>query len=119
SLSFVTDPPGYPKTETRQVLPKIFARLNGMSSGEKLYVESPYFIVHDEEAKDQMEFLKEKNIQGVLLTNSLASTDAFYVAANFYPKISFYQNITQSEMYIYEGKSQIGMPLIRDANGKT
>jgi putative cardiolipin synthase len=62
--------------------------------------------------------LKERNIHSVLLTNSLRSTDAFYVAAYFSPRVSFYQNISNSEMFVYRGDAQAGYPGLRYTNGR-
>ena len=118
SLSYVTDMPGFPQSDRRKVFPKILERMNEMQEGEKLYVESPYFIVEDKPAFHQMANLKSKNISAVLLTNSLASTDAFYVAANFYPQTSFYQKLADSKMYIYSGDTPVGIKRIKNENGE-
>ena len=117
SLSYVTDRSGFQTPAKRKVLPKLFGRLNEMKEGDKLYIESPYFIIHDKDAFDEMANLKGKNISAVLLTNSLASTDAFYVAANFYPRTSFYQSLSHSQMYIFEGKTPDNTPFVKMEDG--
>jgi putative cardiolipin synthase len=115
-LSFVTDEPGFAKSD-RRVIKGLFERMNRMENGETLRVESPYFIVKDAFAQDQMKLLKERNIRGILLTNSLKSTDAWYVAANFYPQISFYKSISDAEMFVYGGEAPKNYPAIRYLDG--
>ena len=118
STTYVTDVPGYQSEKTRRVLPQIFDRLMKVPSGETLYVESPYFIMGDQKAIDEMARLKKRNIHGVLLTNSLASTDAFYVAANFDSKVSFYESIGDAEMYVFKGQTPKNNPTLMVTNGK-
>ena len=113
SLTYVGDTAGYQSPETRRVLPALFRRMNKIPNGGTLTIESPYFIVRDAEAKKEMARLKKKDIQAVLLTNSLASTDAYYVAANFYPNASFYQSLSNSKMYIFEGNTPVSTPFLR------
>lgn len=110
STTYVTDAPGFQSQKTRRVLPRIFDRLMKVPSGETLYVESPYFIMGDQKAIDEMARLKKRNIHGVLLTNSLSSTDAFYVAANFDSKVSFYESIGDAEMYVFKGQTPRNNP---------
>jgi putative cardiolipin synthase len=117
SLTYKTDLPGFQNEGTRRVLPKILERMRQMQSNDTLYVESPYFIIHDKNAKDEMAFLKDMHIKGVLLTNSLASTDAYYVAANFYPNASFYKSIYDSAMYIFKGDRPKGLEAVNYKNG--
>lgn len=116
-LNFVTDEAGYQSPDTRIVVKKVFSRLSEMKEGEKLYAESPYFIIRDEDAREQMDFLQEKKISAVLLTNSLYSTDSLFVGANFYPRVSFYQNIVDTKMYVYGGESPADSELIRNEDG--
>ncbi len=118
-FSFYSDLPGLQRAHTRKVLKQIFARMDDMSSRDTLVVESPYFIVHNDEPKEKLGFLKRRDIRAKLLTNSLASTDAFYVAANFHPKVSLYQNLTQSEMFIYSGDAPDRYPTLRYQSGKS
>jgi putative cardiolipin synthase len=50
---------------------------------DTLYIASPYFMLNEDWQKTLSNILKQgKKIQ--VFTNSLGSTDAFYVAANFY-----------------------------------
>lgn len=118
TFSFSSDLPGYQRAHTRKVLKQIFARMDRMNSHETLVVESPYFIVHNDEPREKLGFLKRRDVRAKLLTNSLASTDAFYVAANFHPKVSLYQNLTQSEMFIYGGTAPHPYPTLKYASGK-
>jgi putative cardiolipin synthase len=117
TLIYAWDRPGEQTADKRKVLPKLFERLHAMTDGGTLYVESPYFIITDQRAKDQMAFLKEKHIHGVLLTNSLASTDAWYVASNFFPQVSFYKQLYNSEMYAFRGAAPVDMPMVKMTDG--
>ena len=118
SLRYVTDRPGLPDSTDRPVLGNLMKRIDVMKKGEKLYVESPYFIVNDPGAIERMIFMEKSEISTVLLTNSLASTDAFYVAANFNDNISFYQTITDGKMYAYSGETPTNTPFIHRLNGQ-
>lgn len=48
-----------------------------------ILISSPYML-HNRHSKDLLETLREKNVEVTIYTNSLASTDAIYVAANLY-----------------------------------
>jgi putative cardiolipin synthase len=123
NMTFVTDKPGFDTGKNagstkRQVLRALLTRINKLQTGERLWIESPYFIIDDHDALETMDFLDKKHIKATLLTNGLSSTDAFYVAANFVPRTSFYQHMTASDIYIYSGDSPAHLPQVQGSDGK-
>lgn len=50
---------------------------------DKLFLSSPY-IMNNEESREIMQILLDRKVDITMYTNSLASTDAIYVAANLY-----------------------------------
>jgi len=72
-----------------RVLRKVF--FNKVSNIKKeILISSPYFINNDE-TYSLMNDLLDKKIDMTIYTNSLASTDAIYVAANFYKSVHKWQ----------------------------
>ncbi len=69
---------------------------------ESLVVDSPYLITN-KIVKDLIDYLNEKDVKFTLYTNSLASTDGIYIAANFY-SISEYRRRRGMEVYLHTGK---------------
>ncbi len=57
--------------------------LDKNETGDEVILISPYFMLNNQWEKD-LNFLLGENKKVKLYTNSLGSTDAFYVAANFY-----------------------------------
>jgi cardiolipin synthase C len=57
--------------------------LNKEETGDEVILMSPYFMLNDQWKKN-LNYLLNHNKKVKLYTNSLGSTDAFYVAANFY-----------------------------------
>ena len=57
--------------------------LNKEETGDEVILMSPYFMLNDQWQKD-LNYLLENKKKVKIYTNSLGSTDAFYVAANFY-----------------------------------
>lgn len=123
NMTFVTDKPGFDTgknagSSKRQVLRALLNRINKLQNGDRLWIESPYFIIDDHDVLETMKSLDKKNIKATLLTNGLNSTDAFYVAANFIPRTSFYQQMTASDIYIYSGDSPSHLPQVQGSDGK-
>jgi putative cardiolipin synthase len=121
-VSYVTDSPGFdpglnkfgPK---RHVGRFILEKIGAIPDGGQLIVESPYFIVRDEGAIKALTSLRPRNITATLLTNSLNSTDAFYVAGNFLPRSAFYAQVTNGTLYVYSGQRPQNADMIVDQSG--
>ena len=116
-ITSVSDEPGFdPGQNTgspkRKVMNAMVARVELMKDGQQLWVESPYFIIRDAPAVQAMDSLEPRHIHATLLTNSLESTDAFYVAANFLPRAAIYERLTASNIFIYSGKPPQSLPAI-------
>ncbi|WP_127716921.1 phospholipase D family protein [Halobacteriovorax sp. HLS] len=76
-------------TDKFRVLRKVFAqKIENVTS--EIIVSSPYFI-HNGHTKSLMNTLIDKNVDIEIYTNSLGSTDAIYVAANFYKDVFKWQ----------------------------
>jgi len=119
---YVTDKPGFKKlrnsmAENRVVGKAIGSRIAALKKGERLYVESPYFILK-EYGRQVFESLVERGVHATLLTNSLGSTDAFYVAAIFNPRVRQFSEHSNVELYIHSGKAFSDTLYVRDADGK-
>lgn len=69
---------------------------------EELHMASPYFMLNERWQKSLSGVLKKK-IKTSIYTNSLGSTDAFYVAANFYRIIYKWQEAGLTT-YIHDSK---------------
>jgi len=69
---------------------------------ETMYLASPYFIPNDF-WRDSLSYALKKGVKIDLMTNSLGSTDAFYVAAAFYDKIYNWQEVGFSA-YLHNSK---------------
>lgn len=69
---------------------------------EDIVVSSPYFI-HNNDTEGLMDHLIKKDINIEIYTNSLGSTDAVYVAANFYSDVFDWQR-KGIVPYIHDGK---------------
>ncbi len=82
-LTFASDAPGR-KKQTRTVH-KIIGREIERAQ-KSISIETPYFIIQNSD-EHFLEGVLEKGVEISLLTNSLRSTDAIYVAAVFYPKM--------------------------------
>ncbi len=93
-LSYVADLPG--ARFTTRIVPgyrKRFRRvdyvladmIHDIPKNGEFIADSPYLLMNDG-AKDLFDEMIEKQINVIALTNSLGSTDAFYVASNFYRK---------------------------------
>ena len=84
-----------------RVLRKVLAKkIDNVS--EQIIVSSPYFI-HNGHTKSLMNSLIEKKVDIEIYTNSLGSTDAVYVAANFYKDVFKWQ-ADGVVPYIHNGK---------------
>jgi len=69
---------------------------------DEIVVSSPYFI-HNNDTEGLMDYLVKKDIKIEIYTNSLGSTDAVYVAANFYSDVFDWQK-KGIVPYIHDGK---------------
>jgi putative cardiolipin synthase len=88
-------------TDKYRVLRKVFAKKIANVT-ESIVVSSPYFI-HNGHTKSLMNTLIDKKVDIEIYTNSLGSTDAVYVAANFYKDVFKWQE--QGVVpYIHDGK---------------
>jgi putative cardiolipin synthase len=119
NLVFATDVPGLQSEKTRGVTPELFGRMKKMVRGELLSIESPYFIVKKGEGQNLLSFLNENGVEGELLTNSLASTDAFYVAASFNTNVKeYYKLFKDAKMYSYAGRHPVDTDEFVTVDGK-
>ncbi len=83
NISFMSEYPNLGKKnrkESRIIKHHLFERIAGAKSS--ILIDSPYFIVNNE-LSDSLNSALEKKVDVTLLTNSLNSTDAIYVYANF------------------------------------
>jgi putative cardiolipin synthase len=120
NLQYVTDEPGFDEghnivSNKRKVLRSLIARIEQIPENGELIMESPYFIVNDLGPMQTMHGLQDKNIHSVLLTNGLASTDAFYVAANFIPAAGFYHSMSNGKFYMYSGQEPKNLSWTKNA----
>jgi putative cardiolipin synthase len=83
---------------TRDVL---FHFMNNVSN-EEFYMASPYFMLNDK-WQEVLSGMLKRGVKTNLFTNSLGSTDAFYVAANFY-RIAFKWQAAGLDTYIHDSK---------------
>lgn len=95
---FYTDTPG--KKKKNQLIKNDIAQLI-KETQQNLTVESPYFVLYSKTHNEMSEIL-EKGVKLKLLTNSLYSTDAVYVAAVFNAMASTYVQ-EGMDAYIYKG----------------
>lgn len=82
-ITFMSEYPNIGKKnrkESRVIKHNLFERIR--KSEKSVLIDSPYFIVNDELGSALDEALNKK-VEVTLLTNSLNSTDAIYVYANF------------------------------------
>ncbi len=96
-LTYVTDRPGAHigegvrdeyKSDFRIFRKVLFDFIeNKTRSDEEFIMASPYFMLNEQWQKSLSHVIGKKGVETSIYTNSLGSTDAFYVAANFYDKI--------------------------------
>lgn len=79
---------------------------------ESVLIDSPYFVLNDE-SEASLENASNKNVKVTLLTNSLNSTDAFYVYSAFDTMIKYWIN-KGIETYIYKGFVPENYPTMND-----
>lgn len=108
-LTFVSDRPGATiirgltsdyKKEDRLLNQLLKHKLK--NAQDTVVMESPYFMVNDSFGK-VLKGLLDRGVETTVLTNSLASTDAIYVAANFYRQIDKWIK-RGLKTYIYDSK---------------
>lgn len=95
---FYTDTPG--KKKRNQLIKNEIAELIANTT-ENITVESPYFVLYSK-THNEMSQVLEKGVKLRLLTNSLYSTDAIYVAAVFNAMAGTYVQ-EGMDAYIYKG----------------
>lgn len=78
----------------------------------EIIISSPYFI-NNHKTKGLMDKLVKKKVSSRIYTNSLASTDAVYVAANFYKKV-FKWIKSGIEVFVHDGKAILETEFISD-----
>ncbi len=61
--------------------------VNETKAGEEFIMASPYFMLNERWQSSLSHVIGKKGVHSTIYTNSLGSTDAFYVAANFYDAI--------------------------------
>jgi putative cardiolipin synthase len=88
-------------TDRYRVLRKVLAEKVG-NIDKEIIVSSPYFI-HNGHTQSLMDSLIDKKVDIEIYTNSLGSTDAIYVAANFYKDVFKWQKAGVVP-YIHDGK---------------
>lgn len=94
SLTYVSDKPtgsqvrrltpGVYKSEDRLLNQVLKSRL--LQAKESVFMETPYFMIN-KSFGEMMGELLDRGVDTKVLTNSLGSTDAIYVSANFYRQI--------------------------------
>ncbi len=115
NLTFASDLPGARRTSLREIgrenrlewtdehkaLRKVIDyKLKGLE--KELLVDSPYLITN-KIARELIAYLEDRDVGFTLYTNSLASTDAIYVAANFY-SWGEYKRRKGMKVYLHEGE---------------
>lgn len=121
NLHFVSDEPGFAwgnnaASAKRNVRDALISAIEQIPSGEQADLESPYFIIKST-GQNVLERMLSKNIQANLLTNSLGSTDAFYVAAVFNASASGFAKLEGFKMHIYGGKPLPGTLYVQGRDG--
>ncbi len=105
-LIFVTDFPERGEAH-RKIFPTI---LKLISSVEKnVLVESPYFVIR-QDGHDALKSLGDRGVSVKVLTNSLYSTDAYYVISALNPRKGWIAE-TGLDLYAYQGESLKGYPI--------
>ena len=109
--TFTTDRPGgnfitrifknY-SNDYRYLRKTLYDKLSTVNS--KLLLSSPY-ILNNSESRNIMNLLLEKNVDITMYTNSLASTDAVYVAANLYRDVFKWARMGM-KTYLHNSKFQ-------------
>ena len=119
-VQFVTDDPGFDRgwnkwSSKRHVRDALLERADQIRN-QHIYVESPYFIAQ-EKAQGEIIDLAQRDVKMTILTNSLASTDAFYVAADFAPRVALYKVEGAGEIYAYTGVAAPDTQYVLDKDG--
>jgi putative cardiolipin synthase len=114
-LAIVTDEPNI-EGQGRYTYQSVLGQLKQLRAGQTFTLESPYFIPADGNEKALFDSLPERKVKVSLLTNSLASTDAFYVAAHFIPRKDQYKSF--GDIYTYSGNSPKQDRWLLGENGK-
>ena len=102
-LTFVSDRPGANfleqikrdyKKDYRILRKVMFDHIrNETKESDEFIMASPYFMLNDDWQDALSYVIRDKNVTPTVYTNSLGSTDAFYVAANFYDKIYDWEEV--------------------------
>lgn len=97
-ISFVTDFPGVSPTN-RQVYRRIESIVKNAKNS--LLVESPYLVLK-QDGFELLENLEKRNVEVSILSNSLASTDAFYTVSALWLKASDIRK-AQIDVNLFDG----------------
>ncbi len=84
---------------TRETL---FNFIRHKTSGDFI-LASPYFMLNEDWQKLLSDVLKRDDVKPIVYTNSLGSTDAFYVAANFY-RIAFKWQEAGLDIWVHDSR---------------
>lgn len=122
-LTFATDRPGANFIERVQrgyrndykVLRKVlFDHIeNETKASDEFILASPYFMLNEQWQKSLSLVIGKKGVKTSIYTNSLGSTDAFYVAAVFYDKILDWQKVGLSP-FIHDSKFNPYYPVLNE-----
>ena len=101
-ITFVSDLPfeKSEKKETKILKDIIFNQM--LKARKRVVIDSPYFIINKESKKVMQSLTKKRDKKVELLTNSLYSTDAIYVATVFYKNLKLWID-RGLQTYIYSG----------------
>ncbi len=86
---------------------------NETVASDEFIMASPYFMLNEQWQKSLSYVIGKKGVKTSIYTNSLGSTDAFYVAAAFYHKILKWEEIGLSP-YIHDSKYNPHYPVFND-----
>lgn len=121
-MTYVTDRPGakwlkqYKRQfyKTYRILDQVY--LDKIKNSNDLWLESTYFIMNDRWS-DVIDSVMKKKVPVRLLTNSLNSTDAFYVSALFYHDVF---NWIEKGMDVFQTHSRFDSysPVVEEEVGK-
>ena len=102
-LTFVTDFP-----EKGEGHRKVFSTIVEImkEARKEVWVESPYFVIKGD-GYDVLKSVESQGAQIKVLTNSLASTDAYYTVAALYPNVDWLES-SGIEIFAYDGSPPVG-----------
>jgi putative cardiolipin synthase len=110
-LTYVSDSPGAKALtlrrddflkEYRRLRRVLFDFIENKTKGDYI-LASPYFMLNEDWQKLLSGAIKNKDVNPIIFTNSLGSTDAFYVAANFY-RIAFKWQAAGLDIWVHDSR---------------